>query len=54
VAFEVETIAFLLCTMGLGVTASSVPAGKTSFKQIALFIAGIALYFLVGLVFKGI
>ncbi len=46
VAFEVETIAFLLCTMGLAVTASSVPADL--YKQIVLLLAGMTFYFLVG------
>lgn len=46
VAFEVETIAFLLCSIGLGITASSVPADL--YKQIILLFAGIALYFLIG------
>jgi cell division protein FtsW (lipid II flippase) len=46
VAFEIETLAFLLSTIGLGVTASSVPADL--YKQLALLLAGILLYFLVG------
>lgn len=46
VAFEVETIAFLLCTIGLGVTASAVP--EDLYKQIVLLLIGIFLYFLIG------
>lgn len=46
VAFEVETIAFLLCTIGLSVTASSAPSDL--YKQIVLLIAGLLLYFLMG------
>lgn len=46
VAFEVETIAFFLCTIGLAVTASAAPAFL--YKQIALLTAGICLYFLIG------
>lgn len=46
VAFEVETIAFFLCTIGLAVTASAAPAFL--YKQIALLSAGICLYFLIG------
>ena len=46
VAFEVETIAFFLCSIGMAVTASSVPSDL--FKQLIILIAGICLYFAVG------
>lgn len=46
VAFEVETIAFFLCTIGLAVTASSQPSAL--YRQIGLLIAGVLLYFAVG------
>jgi cell division protein FtsW len=46
VAFEVETIAFFLCTIGLAVTASSVPSEL--FQQILFLLIGICLYFAVG------
>jgi cell division protein FtsW len=45
-AFEVETVAFLLCTIGLGVTASSAP--EDIIRQISFLAAGICLYFLIG------
>ncbi|NLA86002.1 MAG: FtsW/RodA/SpoVE family cell cycle protein, partial [Clostridiales bacterium] len=44
VAFEIETIAFFLCTIGLGVAASSVP--EDLYRHTALLAAGILLYFL--------
>lgn len=46
VAFEIETIAFLLCTIGLGITASAVP--EDLYKQMVLLVIGIFLYFLIG------
>jgi cell division protein FtsW len=46
VAFEVETIAFFLCTIGQAVTASSVPGDV--YKQIVLLLAGILLFFAIG------
>ncbi len=46
VAFEVETIAFFLCTIGLGVVASSVP--EDLYRHTVLLAAGILLYFLMG------
>ena len=44
--FEVETIAFFLCTLGLSVCASSTPDEMT--RQIILTIVGIVLFFLLG------
>ena len=46
VAFEVETLAFLLCTLGLGVVATAAP--ENIYKQIMLIAAGIVLYYLLG------
>lgn len=46
VAFEVETIAFFLCTLGMGVAASSAPADL--YKHIGLLAAGVLIYFLIG------
>jgi len=46
VAFEMETIAFLLCSVGMAVTATAAPGDL--YKQIAFLVAGIALYFLIG------
>lgn len=46
VAFEVETLAFLLCTIGLGVTASAVPSDL--YRQIAMLTGAVAMYFLIG------
>jgi cell division protein FtsW len=46
VAFEVETIAFFLCTIGLAVTASSAPTEL--FQQILFLFIGVCLYFAVG------
>lgn len=45
-AFEVETIAFFLCTIGLAVTASAEP--DKLMRQITFLAAGVCLYFLVG------
>lgn len=45
-AFEVETLALLLSTLGLAVTASSVPA--MALRQIGLLAAGLFLYFFLG------
>ena len=44
--FEVETIAFMLSTLGLSVAASSVPESIT--KQIMLLLAGIVLFIILG------
>ena len=44
--FEVETIAFFLCTLGLEICATSTPDDLT--KEIILIIVGIALFFLLG------
>ena len=44
--FELEAIAFLLCTLGLSVVATSVPSDMT--KQILLLSAGIMLYLVLG------
>lgn len=46
VAFEVETLAFFLCTLGLAVTATTDP--ETLLRQITLLMAGIVLYFVLG------
>ncbi|WP_242941105.1 FtsW/RodA/SpoVE family cell cycle protein [Sporobacter termitidis] len=46
VAFEVETLAFFLCSVGLAVTASAAPGDL--YKQIGFILAGICLYFLIG------
>ncbi|MCL2409710.1 MAG: FtsW/RodA/SpoVE family cell cycle protein [Oscillospiraceae bacterium] len=46
VAFEVETLAFFLSTLGLAVTASSAPADIV--RQLMLLIAGVAAFFVVG------
>ena len=45
-AFEVETIAFFLCTMGMNVIAATVP-GETV-KQLIAMALGLAVFFLVG------
>jgi cell division protein FtsW (lipid II flippase) len=45
-AFEVETIAFLLCSIGLAVTASSAPDSLN--RQTVFLFAGLCLYFLIG------
>ena len=44
--FEVETLAFFLTAIGLGVCASSDPEGL--WKQLACLLAGVALYFFIG------
>lgn len=44
--FEIETIAFYLTTLGLSVTASSVP--EDLLKQILLMVAGVLLFLLTG------
>ena len=44
--FEIETIAFYLSSLGMSVAASSVP--EDLFKQIALMIAGVLLFLLLG------
>jgi len=45
-AFEIETLAYLLSTAGLAVTASSVPSDVL--KHIAFLLAGVFMYFAVG------
>lgn len=44
--FEVETLAFFLTAIGLGVCASSDPEGL--WKQLACLLAGVVLYFFIG------
>lgn len=44
--FEVEAIAFFLCTIGLSVAASSTP--ENMFKQVLLLIAGVCLFLIIG------
>ncbi len=44
--FEVETLAFLLTAIGLGVCAGSDPEGL--WKQLLCLLAGVALYFVIG------
>ena len=44
--FEVETIAFFLCSLGLEVCATSTPNDLT--KEIILILVGIVLFFLLG------
>jgi len=46
VAFEIETIAFFLCTIGLAVTATSVPADLSN--QIMFIVLGIMAFFAMG------
>ena len=46
VAFEVETLAFLLCSIGMAVCASSSPSGV--YKQLALLTVSVAVYFIAG------
>ena len=46
VAFEVETLAFFLCTLGLAVVATSAP--ENMYKQVMLIAAGILVYLLFG------
>ncbi len=45
--FEVETLAFFLCTLGVAVTASSAP--DEMLKQVLLLLAGLLLFLLLGL-----
>ena len=45
-AFEVETLAFLLSTIGFAVTATSVP--EDIIKQVVILFAGVVIYFIVG------
>ncbi len=45
-AFEIETLAFMLSTVGMAVTATSVPSDM--FKQVLFMIAGLVLYFALG------
>ena len=44
--FEVETLAFFLCTLGLSVCATATPAELT--RQVVLLLAGVVLFFLFG------
>ncbi|MEL4105971.1 FtsW/RodA/SpoVE family cell cycle protein [Oscillospiraceae bacterium WX1] len=46
VAFEAETLAFLLCTIGMAVTASAAPGDL--YRQTAILTVGVGLYFLIG------
>jgi len=46
VAFEIETIGFFLCTIGMSVTASS--SEPELMRQIVFLIAGIAMFFVLG------
>lgn len=46
VGFEIETLAFFLCSIGMAVTASSAPDGL--YKQCAFLAAGVVLYFGLG------
>ena len=48
--FELETLAFFLCTLGLAVSASSVPEEMP--KQILMLLAGVLLYLFLGLWFR--
>ena len=45
-AFEIETLAFTLSTIGFAVTATSAPSD--AFKQVIFLTAGVVLYFIVG------
>ena len=45
-AFEMETVAFFLCTMGMAVIATVIP--KDILKQLAALVLGVVLYLLVG------
>ena len=45
-AFEIETLAFLLSTVGMAVTATSVPGDML--KQVMFMVAGLVLYFALG------
>jgi len=49
-AFEIETLAFFLCTIGLAVTASSEVSDVT--RQIAFLLAGIVLFIITGLLLR--
>jgi len=44
--FEIETLAFFLCTLGLAISATSTPDGML--KQLVLLFAGIVLYIFLG------
>jgi cell division protein FtsW (lipid II flippase) len=46
VAFEIETLGFFLCTIGMSITASS--SVSDLFKQMMLLVAGVGLFFLIG------
>ena len=46
VAFEIETLAFFLCSIGISVTASSVPSDL--FRTMGLLFAGVCMFFGVG------
>lgn len=48
--FEVETLAFFLCTLGFSVTATSAP--DDMLKQVALLIAGIVCYLALGFLLR--
>ena len=48
--FELETLAFFLCTLGLAVSASSVPEEMP--KQILMLLAGVLLYLFLGFWFR--
>lgn len=50
VAFEIETLAFFLCTIGMSVTVSSAP--DDVFKQLLLLVAGVCLFFAVGWILR--
>ena len=49
-AFEMETLAFFLCTIGMEVYASSSPTDV--YKQMLLLIAGVGLFFTVGWILR--
>jgi len=44
--FEIETLAFFLCTLGLAVSATSTPEGML--KQVVLLLCGICMYIFLG------
>ena len=46
VAFEIETAAFFLCSIGMGITAASAPSEIV--KQTALLAGGVCLFFVIG------
>lgn len=50
VAFEVETIAFFLSSIGFGITASSAPSHL--YKQTLLLLAGVLFYYLIGFLLR--